>query len=77
MRKMFLTLPRIPAVMVHIIMLFTAIRSMHGNTQSTTMLKAGPGSASSLVRSMKNARDDPQASEKTDTAMPTLIDRGN
>ena len=59
------------------VILFTAIRSMQGNTQSTTMLRAGSGSASSLVRSMKNARDDPQASENTDTMTPTIIDGGN
>ena len=41
------------------------------------MLRAGSGSASSLVRSMKNARDDPQASENTDTMTPTIIDGGN
>ena len=58
-------------------MLFSAIRSMHGNTHSTTMLRAGSGSASSLVRSIKNARDDPQASENTDTMTPTIIDGGN
>ena len=34
---------------------------------------AGSGSASSLVRSMKKARDDPQAREKTDTMTPTII----
>ena len=70
-------MPRIPHVRVHIIMLFTAIRSMQGNTQSRTMLMIGSGSASSLVRSMKNARDDPQASENTDTMTPTIIDGGN
>ena len=67
----------IPPVRVHMVILFTAIRSMQGNTQSTTMLRAGSGSASSLVRSMKNARDDPQASEKIDTMTPTIIDGGN
>mgnify|MGYP006975623370 CR=1 FL=1 len=77
MTKLFFVLPRIPPVRVHIIILFTAIRSMQGNTQSTTMLRAGSGSASSLVRSMKNARDDPQASENTDTMTPTIIDGGN
>ena len=77
MIKMLLSLPKIPPVRVHIIILFTAIRTMQGNTQSTTMLMAGSGSASSLVRSMKNARDDPQASENTDTMTPTFIDRGN
>ena len=74
---MLLSLPKIPPVRVHIIILFTAIRTMQGNTQSTTMLRAGSGSASSLVRSMKNARDDPQASENTDTMTPTIIDGGN
>ena len=34
---------------------------------------AGSGSALSLVRSMKKARDDPQAREKTDTMTPTII----
>ena len=29
--------------------------------------------ASSMARSMKNAREDPQARETTDTMMPTLI----
>ena len=77
MINMFLLLPKIPPVRVHIIILFTAIRSMQGNTQSTTMLRAGSGSASSLVRSMKNARDYPQASENTDTMTPTIIDGGN
>ena len=67
----------IPPVRVHMVILFTAIRSMQGNTHSTTMLRAGSGSASSLVRSMKNARDDPQASENTDTMTPTIIDGGN
>ena len=59
------------------VMLFIAMRSMQGNTHSTTMLRAGSGSASSLVRSMKNARDDPQASEKIDTMTPTIIEGGN
>ena len=59
------------------VMLFIAMRSIHGNTHSTTMLRTGSGSASSLVRSMKNARDDPQASENTDTMTPTIIDGGN
>ena len=77
MINMLLSLPKIPPVRVHIIILFTAIRSMQGNTHSTTMLRAGSGSASSLVRSMKNARDDPQASENTDTMTPTIIDGGN
>ena len=77
MITMLLFLPKIPPVRVHIIILFTAIRTMQGNTQSTTMLRAGSGSASSLVRSMKNARDDPQASENTDTMTPTIIDGGN
>ena len=77
MINMFLLLPKIPPVRVHIIILFTAIRSMQGNTYSKTMLRAGSGSASSLVRSMKNARDDPQASENTDTMTPTIIDGGN
>ena len=74
---MLLSLPMIPPVRVHMVILFTAMRSMQGNTQSTTMLRAGSGSASSLVRSMKNARDDPQASENTDTMTPTIIDGGN
>ena len=77
MIKTFLFLPKIPPVSVHMIILFTAIRSMHGNTHSRTMLRAGSGSASSLVRSMKNAQDDPQAKENTDTMTPTIIDGGN
>ena len=77
MTKLFFVLPRIPPVRVHMVILFTAIRSMQGNTQSTTMLRAGSGSASSLVRSMKNARDDPQASEKNATMTPAIIDGGN
>ena len=77
MIEMFLFLPKIPPVRVHIIILFSAIRTMQGNTHSTTILRAGSGSASSLVRSMKNARDEPQDSEKTDTMMPTIIDGGN
>ena len=73
---MFLSLPKIPAVKVHIIMLFDAVRNMQGNAHSKTILRTGSGSASSLVRSMKNARDDPQASEKRDTMMLTIIDGG-
>ena len=75
---MFLkVLPRIPPNIVHIIILFSATRTMQGNTHSTTMERAGSGSAWSLVRSMKNARDDPKASEKTDTMRPTIIEGGN
>ena len=74
---MFLSLPKIPPIRVHMIILFTAIRSIQGNTQSTTILRAGSGSAWSLVRSMKKARDDPQARENTDTMTPTTIDGGN
>ena len=70
-------LPRIPPVSVHIVMLLVAMINMHGNTHSTTMLRTGSGSDSSLVRSMKNARDDPQARENTDTMMPTIINGGN
>ena len=58
-------------------MLLVAMSNMHGNTHSTTMLRTGSGSASSLVRSMKKARDDPQAREKIDTMTPTIIDGGN
>ena len=72
-----LCLPRIPPIKVHMVMLFIATKSMQGNIHSTTMSRAGSGSASSLVRSMKNARDDPQASENTDTMTPTIIDGGN
>ena len=74
---MLLFLPRIPPVSVHIVMLLVAMSNMHGNTHSMTMLSTGSGSASSLVRSMKNAREDPQAREKTDTTTPTIIDGGN
>ena len=70
-------MPRIPPVSVHIVMLLVAMINMHGNTHSTTMLRTGSGSASSLVRSMKKARDDPQARENTDTMTPTIIDGGN
>ena len=69
-------MPRIPPVRVHIIILFTAIRTMQGSTHSTTIGRAGSGSASSLVRSMKNARDDPQAREKTDTMTLNMIVHG-
>ena len=69
-------MPRIQPVRVHIIMLFIAMRSMQGKTHRTTMGTAGSGSAWSLVRSMKKARDDPQEREKTDTMTPTIISVG-
>ena len=69
-------LPRIPPIKVHMIILLMVTMTMQGNTHSKTMARAGSGSASSLVRSMKNARDDPQAREKTDTMMPTIIGEG-
>ena len=70
-------LPRIPPIKVHMIMLLMVMMTIQGNTHSKTIARAGSGSASSLVRSMKNARDDPQASENTDTMTPTIIDGGN
>ena len=74
--QLFLSKPKIPAVRVHIIMLFDAVRNMQGNAHSKTIFRTGSGSASSLVRSMKNAREDPQASEKMDTMTLTIIDGG-
>ena len=55
------------------IMLLMVMMTIQGNTHSKTIARAGSGSASSLVRSMKNARDDPQAREKTDTMTLTII----
>ena len=40
------------------------------------MKNAGSGSASSVVRSMKNARLEPQANEKIDTITLSLISQG-
>ena len=59
------------------VILFIAMRTMQGNTHIRTMLRAGSGSASSLVLSMKKAREDPQASEKIEMMTPTIIDGGN
>ena len=69
-------LPRIPPIKVHMIMLLMVMMTIQGNTHSKTIARAGSGSASSLVRSMKNARDDPQASENTDTMTLTIIVHG-
>ena len=57
-------------------MLSIAMMSMYGNTRSATMKNAGSGSASSVVRSMKNARLEPQANEKIDTITLSLISQG-
>ena len=69
-------LPRIPPIKVHMIMLLMVMMTIQGNTHSKTIARAGSGSASSLVRSMKNARDDPQASENTDTMTLNIIVHG-
>ena len=75
-KKRMHVLPRIPPNRVHIVILSKAMRSMQGKTHRTTIARAGSGSAWSLVRSMKKARDDPQAREKTDTMTPTIISVG-
>ena len=74
---LFVALPRIPPVRVHMVILLMAMIIKQGSTNSMTTGRVGSGSVSSLARSMKNAREDPQAREKIDTMTPTIIEGGN